>query len=258
MLSNGFRLLSAVAILLGNMTPQKIASIVAVFAVGVLIGFVGYRLLLPTSSTPVEQPRIVIEPEPTEQPTKPTEPKRVAINWTGCEPKSIDIIEPELGGEVSFPFILKVIVDNSKYPNCRWTVFEAQAGSVVVKGQDGTVVGRGILQTEEDWMTNGPVSFEAKVEALPTMNPGGRLTVEITEDDPSGEKVPQTVSFPVVVASPSARCGLQPETGTCKAAIPKYAFDDKTGTCKTFIWGGCGGVVPFEDLESCEATCVNP
>ncbi|MBA4146415.1 MAG: proteinase inhibitor I4 serpin, partial [Cytophaga sp.] len=25
--------------------------------------------------------------------------------------------------------------------------------------------------------------------------------------------------------------------------------------CKEFIWGGCGGVVPFETLEECKGGC---
>jgi len=51
------------------------------------------------------------------------------------------------------------------------------------------------------------------------------------------------------------RCSLEPETGTCKAYIPRYYFDSAEGICKEFIWGGCKGVVPFEILEECQSTC---
>jgi hypothetical protein len=53
----------------------------------------------------------------------------------------------------------------------------------------------------------------------------------------------------------SDRCALKPEVGNCKAAINKYYFDQSTGKCMVFSWGGCNGVVPFETLEECEDQC---
>lgn len=50
----------------------------------------------------------------------------------------------------------------------------------------------------------------------------------------------------------SERCFLEPEAGPCKAYIPKYYYDTEVKKCKEFIWGGCGGVVPFNTLEECE------
>lgn len=52
-----------------------------------------------------------------------------------------------------------------------------------------------------------------------------------------------------------SRCTLEPDPGTCKAAIPKYFFNPAQGICQEFIWGGCGGTVPFETMEDCEKTC---
>jgi len=39
----------------------------------------------------------------------------------------------------------------------------------------------------------------------------------------------------------------------CLAAIPIYYFDQTTQQCTMFVWGGCGGIVPFDNLEECEA-----
>ena len=50
-------------------------------------------------------------------------------------------------------------------------------------------------------------------------------------------------------------CSLKPDVGGCKAYFPKYYYDAETQKCKQFIWGGCGGVVPFETLEECQDTC---
>jgi hypothetical protein len=50
-------------------------------------------------------------------------------------------------------------------------------------------------------------------------------------------------------------CILLPEVGSCDAAIPKFYFDQSENKCKTFVWGGCDGVVPFETLEDCNNKC---
>ncbi|HPD55637.1 MAG TPA: DUF2330 domain-containing protein [Smithellaceae bacterium] len=52
------------------------------------------------------------------------------------------------------------------------------------------------------------------------------------------------------------KCSLKPETGPCKAFFKKYYYDAGSKTCKSFIWGGCGGVVPFDTLEDCNKTCL--
>lgn len=46
-------------------------------------------------------------------------------------------------------------------------------------------------------------------------------------------------------------CLLDPDPGPCEAAIPAWYFDQETGGCSMFFWGGCDGVVPFETLEDC-------
>lgn len=50
-------------------------------------------------------------------------------------------------------------------------------------------------------------------------------------------------------------CRLKPDAGPCDAAITRYYFDPLSGTCQSFIWGGCEGTVPFESLEACK-TCM--
>lgn len=50
-------------------------------------------------------------------------------------------------------------------------------------------------------------------------------------------------------------CYQPPESGQCRAAIERYYFDAGLNRCKAFIWGGCGGQVPFDTLEACTSTC---
>lgn len=51
------------------------------------------------------------------------------------------------------------------------------------------------------------------------------------------------------------RCSLKPHVGRCDALFERYYFDSDEGVCKEFIWGGCGGVVPFDTIEECRDVC---
>lgn len=54
-------------------------------------------------------------------------------------------------------------------------------------------------------------------------------------------------------------CYLKPESGKCRASFMRWYLDERTGTCKAFVWGGCEGVVPFESEADCMAQCsVSP
>lgn len=50
-------------------------------------------------------------------------------------------------------------------------------------------------------------------------------------------------------------CYQPPESGMCRATMQRYYYDSGTDTCRSFIWGGCNGTVPFETLEACARTC---
>ena len=50
-------------------------------------------------------------------------------------------------------------------------------------------------------------------------------------------------------------CYYIPNPGVCLAAITKYYFDQEEQECMTFTWGGCGGLVPFQNFEDCESSC---
>lgn len=50
-------------------------------------------------------------------------------------------------------------------------------------------------------------------------------------------------------------CDAKPQSGRCRAAIPRYWFDERAGECRAFIWGGCDGVVPFDTYRQCHTQC---
>ena len=51
------------------------------------------------------------------------------------------------------------------------------------------------------------------------------------------------------------RCCLEPVNGDCKARITKVRFDQDRNKCVEYIYDGCGPVVPFDDIEECQALC---
>ncbi|ORX88747.1 hypothetical protein K493DRAFT_341091 [Basidiobolus meristosporus CBS 931.73] len=51
-------------------------------------------------------------------------------------------------------------------------------------------------------------------------------------------------------------CYRKGETGPCRAAIPAWQFNMKTGKCEKFTYGGCDGFVPFRSVSDCQKTCA--
>jgi len=53
-------------------------------------------------------------------------------------------------------------------------------------------------------------------------------------------------------------CELEKDPGGCRAAIPKWFFNNETGGCETFNFGGCGGNGNnFETEQECQDMCSN-
>ena len=52
-------------------------------------------------------------------------------------------------------------------------------------------------------------------------------------------------------------CNSIPDIGPCFASIVTYYFNQSTSQCEESYWGGCGGLVAFGTLESCQNSCEN-
>lgn len=101
-------------------------------------------------------------------------------------------ITPQSGQKITSPLTVSVTVDNTK--SCKWTVFEAQAGTIMLKDSNNHTIGSGILTTSEEWMTDTPVTYTGTISfTKPTTDD---VTLIITEEDPSG-KGSQTVTIPL-------------------------------------------------------------
>lgn len=52
-----------------------------------------------------------------------------------------------------------------------------------------------------------------------------------------------------------AECFQAPDKGNCKAAFRYYYFNQDSQSCEQFIYGGCGGTVPFKTADECQQAC---
>jgi hypothetical protein len=64
-----------------------------------------------------------------------------------------------------------------------------------------------------------------------------------------------TVESTGAARSQSQACSLRPDGGPCKAIFTRYFYDQDARRCKSFTYGGCPGVVPFETLDECVLAC---
>jgi hypothetical protein len=108
---------------------------------------------------------------------------------------ALTLNSPTSNQKVTSPLSVTVTVDNTN-KNCRWTVFEAQAGTIEVIDENKTIIGQGVLTTEDDWMTDQPVTYKGSITF--TKEPSGKvLHLQIREEDPSGKLDPQILTFPL-------------------------------------------------------------
>ena len=106
------------------------------------------------------------------------------------DPKSspcLTFITPVPSSSVkAFPIPVEVVVDNSGEKGCVWTMFEGSAGTMKLTDRFNKVVATGKLTTEDNWMTEGPVTFKGLIgDELVAHDQILRLT--ITEENPRGE-----------------------------------------------------------------------
>ena len=53
-------------------------------------------------------------------------------------------------------------------------------------------------------------------------------------------------------------CDLPAVPGPCEGFYPRFAYNADSKKCEAFNYGGClGNNNRFEDMEECEATCVD-
>ncbi len=120
-------------------------------------------------------------------------PQRYGSNkYKGCD--GLKIVSPTKDQQITSPVTVTVIVDNTNN-QCKWTVFEAQAGTMTLKDSSGQTLGTGTLTTSYDWMTDQPVEYTGTITfSQPT---GNKLKLLIEEENPSGQPGASQVTLPL-------------------------------------------------------------
>uniref|UniRef100_A0A3P9H6C1 BPTI/Kunitz inhibitor domain-containing protein n=1 Tax=Oryzias latipes TaxID=8090 RepID=A0A3P9H6C1_ORYLA len=75
----------------------------------------------------------------------------------------------------------------------------------------------------------------------------------------SGVKAPRMAPVPLRSADPQRieSCGSKPEVGPCRAAMQRWYYNEETGSCQMFLYGGCkGNENNFLSEETCKAACT--
>ena len=115
-----------------------------------------------------------------------------------CDDKGFIVQSPNLDIGTSFPIYVEGVVDNRDSGECRWTVFEGQAGKVEAFDTENNLVSDGVLKTVEDWMTDEPRNYKAILN-LHKAPVSRDLKIVITEEDPSGEGMSEKIEFKAVL-----------------------------------------------------------
>lgn len=104
------------------------------------------------------------------------------------------------------PVVFSGVINNSNAATvgCSWTMFEGEAGTAQLWHKDGGVWGKinspQIIHVT-NWMTTGPVPFTVSVSfnnSGPGFASGLPMKVVFTEENPSGEGIPDTIEIPLI------------------------------------------------------------
>lgn len=118
------------------------------------------------------------------------------VSVAACQ--GIEIASPAANSQVTFPLTITGTVHPTGNSG-PWTVFEANAGSVVVKDSNGAV--KSVpkpLSLYVEWMNSDPKPFSVTIPALTGTPATNTLTLFFSDDDPSGEN-PHFCSIPVTL-----------------------------------------------------------
>lgn len=153
---------------------------ITIFIIALLILGGGYFWF----KAPAVTAPIVDENEPT-----------VALSHCG-----LTVHTPLSNAVIGAPISITTTVDNTNMQTlgCNWVTFEAQAAVIELKNSNGVVLGQSLLTTTDDWMQSGPVTYTSTLTPTTAPTSGDALTLVFTEENPSGEGVPDTLIVPVV------------------------------------------------------------
>ncbi len=105
------------------------------------------------------------------------------------------LVSPKPNEVVHESIQVELVVAHPADASCNWVVFEGVGGKAELVDEDGRVIDSTILETREEWMTTEPVLFTGSLSVKEMDSPNKHIV--ITEDDPSGMGVVDTITIPV-------------------------------------------------------------
>lgn len=124
----------------------------------------------------------------------PTVPSFVEGSIT--EKCGAQLISPKPNEVVHESIQVELVVAHPAGASCNWVVFEGLGGRVELIDEDGLVIATALLETTEEWMTTEPVLFTGSL-SVKEIN-SANLQIRVTEDDPSGMGIVDTITIPVI------------------------------------------------------------
>ena len=119
------------------------------------------------------------------------------------------VVTPAPNLSVAFPLTVSGTVDNtkSKSVGCSWSMFEGQAGTLQLSYRDSVhqswdKLGSPVVIHVGDWTTTASTTFTTTVpldNGNVTLPSGTKLQLTFTEENPSGEGIPDTYTLPVTL-----------------------------------------------------------
>ncbi len=109
----------------------------------------------------------------------------------------LTINSPLVNSTVTFPLTINATVDNTG-PGCHWGVFEANAGGVEIKDQNGNTLAQTYLGTTADWMTSAATPYSATISSLSNPSYTGPLSIIFTEDNSADFPNPDMLTVSVI------------------------------------------------------------
>lgn len=106
---------------------------------------------------------------------------------------------PTQNSQISLPLSVSGSIDNlNANDNCTWTMFEGMGGTVTISNGNNILASVG-LPILGDWTGNLPVTFSAILNPPGNFPSGTVLNLTFQESNPSGEGVPDSLVYQVVV-----------------------------------------------------------
>ncbi|XP_073348886.1 kunitz-type protease inhibitor 2 [Pagrus major] len=77
------------------------------------------------------------------------------------------------------------------------------------------------------------------------------------DSEPAATEIVQVQEKEMSAEDFAEHCGAEPEVGPCRASFQRWYHDRKTGSCQSFIYGGCNGNKNnYDSKKSCMSACT--